>query len=217
MSKPTPSKLTPASLFDLTGRVAVITGGSVGIGLMQARALHDAGCKVYIVGRRGEVLDNAVKSWGFAGKLVADVTKVEEIERIVGEMEKAEGKVDIVIANAGASGPTHHGADTSFPSQSNTPGKGLKQMSPEEYKKEILEKNTFENWNDLFNINTHHILFTAVAFLPLMAKASEKAKNEKRPHTATFITTGSISGIVKQAQMHYGEYIFTCLRNLWQL
>lgn len=197
--------MTPASLFDLTGRVAVITGGSVGIGLMQARALHDAGCKVYIVGRRIEVLDNSVKSWSFAGKLVADVTKVEDIERIVGEMEKAEGKVDIVIANAGASGPTHHGADTSFPSQSNTPGKGLKQMSPEDYKKEILEKNTFENWNDLFNINTSHIFFTAVAFLPLLAKASEAAKKEKRPHTATFITTGSISGIVKQAQMHYGE------------
>ncbi|UZJ53936.1 hypothetical protein CBS101457_003256 [Exobasidium rhododendri] len=203
MTTPIPSTLAPSALFDLKGRVAVLTGGATGIGLMQARGLHDAGCKVYIVGRRGDVLDNAVESWGFAGKLEADVTKVDEIERIVKEMEEREGKVDIVVANAGKSGPTHHGADTSFPSQSNTPGKGLKQMSPEEYKKEILEKNTFQNWNDLFEINTSHILFMAVSFLPLMAKASEEAKKEKRPHTATFITTGSISGMVKQAQMHY--------------
>ena len=205
MTTPTPPTLAPTSLFNLTGRVAVITGGATGIGLMQARGLHDAGCKVYIVGRRGNVLDNAVKSWGFAGKLEADVTNVEEIERIVDEMEKMEGKVDIVIANAGMAGPTHHGADTSFPSQSNTPGRGLKQMTAVEYKKEILKKNTVANWDELFHINTYHILFTAVAFLPLMQKASEAAKGEKRPHTATFISTGSISGIVKQAQMHYGE------------
>jgi NAD(P)-dependent dehydrogenase (short-subunit alcohol dehydrogenase family) len=205
MSSPSPPTLTPAALFDLTGRVAVVTGGSTGIGLMQSRALHDAGARVYVVGRRGEVLENAVKSWGFAGKLEADVTNVEDIEKIVQEMEKLEGKVDIVVANAGASGPTHHGADTSFPDQSMTPGRGLKQMSPDDYKKEILQKNSFQNWNDLFKINTSHILFVAVAFLPLMAKASEAAKKNKRPHTATFITTGSISGIVKQAQMHYGE------------
>jgi NAD(P)-dependent dehydrogenase (short-subunit alcohol dehydrogenase family) len=205
MSSPSPPTLTPKALFDLTGRVAVVTGGSTGIGLMQSRALHDAGARVYIVGRRSDVLENAVKSWGFAGKLEADVTNVEDIERIVQEMEKAEGKVDIVVANAGASGPTHYGADTSFPDQSQTPGKGLKKMSPTDYKNEILKQNSFQNWNDLFNINTTHILFAAVSFLPLMAKASEEAKKEKRPHTATFITTGSISGIVKQAQMHYGE------------
>lgn len=206
MSAPSPPTLTPATLFDLTGRVAIITGGHTGIGLMQARALRDAGAKVYVIGRRTDVMQNAVDSWNFAGILEADVTKVDDIEKIVKEMEQKEGRVDIVIANAGKSGPTHHGADTSFPTESNTPGKGLKQMSPEEYKKEILKTNTFENWNDLFEINTTHILFMAVSFLPLMAKASEYGKKMKRPYTATFITTGSISGMVKQAQMHYGEY-----------
>lgn len=200
------AELAPATLFDLKGRVAVITGGGTGIGLMQGRALHAAGCKVYIIGRRGEVLDNAVRTYGFAGKFEGDMTSKEDIERVAREAESAEGKVDILIANAGGSGPTHHGADTSFPTHENDPAPGgkLQRMSPQEYKNEIWKKNDFSNWDDLFHINTHHILFVAIAFLPLMARASELGlQNKQRPYTATFVSTGSISGLVKQAQMHY--------------
>lgn len=202
---PPATSLAPAKLFDLQGRVALVTGGATGIGLMQARALHDAGCRVYVVGRRGEVAENAVKTYGFAGHLQGDVTKVDDIEGMASELEKREGKLDILIANAGGAGPMHHGADTSFPDHSHDPSAGgkLKRMNAQEYKAEILKNNSFESWNDLFQINTTHILFVAITFLPLMAKASELAAKEPRPHTATLITTGSISGMVKQGQMHY--------------
>lgn len=202
--------LSPSTLFDLKDRVAVITGGATGIGLMQARGLNDAGCKVYLIGRREEVLQNAIQTYGFSGYIQGDVTNKEEIEKMVKEMERKEGKVDILICNAGGSGPTHYGADTSFPDHSNDPGPGgkLEKMSAKDYKDEILRENSFENWNDLFKINTHHILFVSIAFLPLLAKGSEDAKQKtkkenKRSFTSTIITTGSISGVVKQGQMHY--------------
>lgn len=53
--------LTASSLFDITGRVAVITGGGTGLGLMMAKALEANGAKVYILGRRLELLQEAAK------------------------------------------------------------------------------------------------------------------------------------------------------------
>lgn len=53
--------LTASSLFDTTGRVAVITGGGTGLGLMMAKALEANGAKVYILGRRLEPLQEAAK------------------------------------------------------------------------------------------------------------------------------------------------------------
>lgn len=55
--------LVPTQVFDLSGRVALITGGATGIGLMIARGLGAAGAKVYIAGRRQAVLDKIVQSW----------------------------------------------------------------------------------------------------------------------------------------------------------
>lgn len=53
--------LAASSLFDTTGRVAVITGGGTGLGLMMAKALEANGAKVYILGRRLELLQEAAK------------------------------------------------------------------------------------------------------------------------------------------------------------
>jgi NAD(P)-dependent dehydrogenase (short-subunit alcohol dehydrogenase family) len=198
--------LSPDALFDMSGRVAVVTGGSTGIGLMQARALKQAGCKVYVAHRSQEKAETAVKTYGFAGFLQADVTKLDDLERIAKEMETREGRVDVLVANAGGPGPKHHGANTSEPTHDHNPAPGgkLDKLSPEAYKREILANNTFENWNDLFALNVSHILFLATAFLPLLAKGSQHGASHKpRPYSSTLITTGSISGEVKQAQMHF--------------
>lgn len=198
-------QLKPSTLFDLTDRVAVVTGGGTGIGLMQARGLHAAGARVYLVSRRGEVLDNAVKSWGFAGYLTADITSKAEIEQLVQDFEKKEGRVDILVANAGGPGPTHFGADTSFPDHSMEPGKGLKPKSAQDYKTEVLKDQDFKDWDDLFRLNVSQHMFLAVSFLPLLDLGSKRGLGlpEGKKYTATFITTGSISGTVKQGQMHY--------------
>lgn len=107
------SHLAPAKLNDLTGRVAVVTGGATGIGLFQACGLAAAGAKVYLASRRSEVLEQAVKHYGFAGFVECDVTNKESLLNLAKEMDKREGKVDVVVANAGGPGPTHFGADTS--------------------------------------------------------------------------------------------------------
>lgn len=58
--------LAPNQLYDLAGRVALVTGGATGIGLMIAKGLGAAGAKVYIAGRRQVVLDQVIKSWDAA-------------------------------------------------------------------------------------------------------------------------------------------------------
>lgn len=59
------------SLYDLSGFVALVTGGGSGIGLMIARGLAANGAKVYIAGRRKDVLQKVVDSWDGPGQLIA--------------------------------------------------------------------------------------------------------------------------------------------------
>lgn len=92
-------------------QVALITGGGSGIGLMATQALAVNGAKVYIVGRTEEKLENVVESHGkgIDGEIipiVADITSKSEIERLVKEIEGKEGKLDVLINNAGIAGNT---------------------------------------------------------------------------------------------------------------
>ncbi len=93
-------------LFDLTGKVAVVTGGNGGIGLGIARGLVSAGAKVAIVGRNeaktraaAKVLANEAEALG----LVADVSVEEQVEAIVREVTERFGRIDILFNNAGIS------------------------------------------------------------------------------------------------------------------
>lgn len=58
-----PDKFTLKKLYDLNGLVALVTGGGTGIGLMIARGLAANGAKVYITGRRRDVLERVVDEW----------------------------------------------------------------------------------------------------------------------------------------------------------
>lgn len=63
----------PQAINDLNGRVAVVTGGGTGIGLLITKGLAAAGAKVYITGRRLEVLNEVADSWNaqkFGGEIV---------------------------------------------------------------------------------------------------------------------------------------------------
>jgi len=57
------SPLLAANIYDLSGKVALVTGGGTGIGLMIARGLAANNAKVYITGRRVDVLQNAAEAW----------------------------------------------------------------------------------------------------------------------------------------------------------
>lgn len=86
----------------LDGKVAVVTGGSSGIGLATAKRFSDEGAFVFIVGRRQTELDKAVKAIGKnVASIRADVSKTEDLDRLYKEVAAKKGKVDIVVASAG--------------------------------------------------------------------------------------------------------------------
>ena len=92
-------------LFDLTGKVAVVTGGTRGIGLMIARGLLQAGASVYVSSRRPEVGEAAVAELSEFGRVVsvpADVSTEEECLRLAAEVGRSEERLHILVNNAGA-------------------------------------------------------------------------------------------------------------------
>ncbi len=93
-------------LFDLAGRVAVVTGGSRGLGLQMAEALGEMGARIAITARKKDELEEAVahlKNLGIeATAYPCDLGKREQIEPLAAAILAKFGKVDILINNAGA-------------------------------------------------------------------------------------------------------------------
>ena len=93
-------------LFDLSGKVAVVTGGTRGIGLMIARGLLQGGVStVYISSRKADAVAEAERELSSYGKVVgipADLAKVEECRRLVDEVQQNENALHILVNNAGA-------------------------------------------------------------------------------------------------------------------
>jgi NAD(P)-dependent dehydrogenase (short-subunit alcohol dehydrogenase family) len=86
----------------LAGKVAVISGGNSGIGLAIAQRFAAEGAHVFIFGRRQEQLDEAVKLVGRNVTAVqADVTKLEDLDRLARTVRAAKDRVDIIVSNAG--------------------------------------------------------------------------------------------------------------------
>ncbi|HTQ13608.1 MAG TPA: SDR family NAD(P)-dependent oxidoreductase [Rhizomicrobium sp.] len=94
-----------SSLFDISGKTAVITGGSRGIGLMIARGFVAAGAKVYITSRDAKACEAAAAELNNAGTCVAmahDLGRTDEVRKFAAGIAAKETKLDILINNAGA-------------------------------------------------------------------------------------------------------------------
>jgi NAD(P)-dependent dehydrogenase (short-subunit alcohol dehydrogenase family) len=91
--------------FDLTGKVAVVTGGNTGLGEAFARALSEAGANVVIAARNRERNEQMVESITDAGgqamAIELDVTQPEQVEEMVSEVTEHLGPIDILVNNAG--------------------------------------------------------------------------------------------------------------------
>jgi NAD(P)-dependent dehydrogenase (short-subunit alcohol dehydrogenase family) len=123
----------------LKGKVAVITGGTTGIGLAAAKLFVREGAYVFITGRRQKELDEAVKAIGSnVTGVQGDVSKLADLDRLYETVGKVKGHIDIVFANAGVA---------EFAS---------------------LEKLTEEHFDKLFEINVKGTLFTVQKALPLL-------------------------------------------------
>jgi len=122
----------------LEGKVAVITGGSSGIGLAAAQMFASEGAKVFITGRRQNELDAAVKQ---IGKNVigvqGDVSNLEDLDRLYAQVKQQEARIDVLFANAGGG-----------------------ELVP-------LGSITEEQFDKTFSINVKGLLFTVQKALPL--------------------------------------------------
>jgi len=133
------NKLTGHSTLRLDGKVAVVTGGTSGIGLGMAQRFVDEGARVFIVARRQEGLDEAVATIGKnVTPVQADVTKTNDLDRVYQTVKQLCGHLDVVVANAG------RGA-----------------FSP-------ITEITEELVDEVFDLNLKAVLFTVQKALPLM-------------------------------------------------
>jgi NAD(P)-dependent dehydrogenase (short-subunit alcohol dehydrogenase family) len=125
----------------LSGKVAVITGGSSGIGLAAAKKFVEEGAYVFITGRRQSELDNAKAAIGRNVSIVqGDVANLADLDRLYQTVKAEKGVLDIVVASAGY----------------------VERM--------LTEEVTPDHFDKTFAINARGVYFTAQKALPLMRK-----------------------------------------------
>ena len=123
----------------LDGKIAVVTGGSSGIGLAAAKRFAAEGAEVVIVGRRQEELDKALKAIGPRGMAVqGDISRLDDLDRVFATVKAAKQRIDVLFANAGLGG-----------------------MQP-------IGFVTEESFDLIFGVNVKGTLFTVQKALPLM-------------------------------------------------
>ena len=123
----------------LEGKIALITGGSSGIGLATAKQLVNEGAYVFITGRRDQELTAAVEEIGRnVTGVQGDVSNLGDLDRLFAQIKREKGKLDVVFANA-----------------------GVARYVP-------IGKITEEHYDSMFNTNVKGLLFTVQKALPLM-------------------------------------------------
>jgi NAD(P)-dependent dehydrogenase (short-subunit alcohol dehydrogenase family) len=127
----------------LSGKVAVVTGGSAGIGLGIAKRFAQEGARVFITGRRQSELDKAVASiGGNAAAIQGDASNLADLDRIYATIKAQAGRIDVLAANAGV------------------------------YEFGALGEITEEHFDKTFNTNVRGLLFTVQKALPLLTRGS---------------------------------------------
>ena len=181
------------TLFDLSGHVALVTGGGSGIGLMMAQTLATNGARVYITGRTKEKLDRAVQAHASSlppnslVPIVSDVTDKQSIRKLYDEIASKEKKLCILVNNAGISSTKLNLDDAGDDAAA------LRKVAFDS------EDSSMEEWDSTMRTNVAHPFFVTMAFLPLLQASSEAHKN----WSAVVVNTASISGSVKISQQHF--------------
>src|SRR5580704_5215134 len=137
--RPPHRKRRNTSMPKLEGKVAVVTGGSSGIGFATAKRFVEEGAFVYITGRRQTELDKAVSEIGRSVTAIqGDVSNLADLDRLYAKVGEGKGKFDILFAGAGIVDP------------------------------QPLAETTEERFDRVFAINTRGLAFTVKKALPLL-------------------------------------------------
>lgn len=178
-----------SDLFDLKGKVAIVTGGSQGIGLAMSQALAGAGANVVIANRRADVARRAVESVKKYGTevmaITTDVSDRNSVESMVEETVRAFGTVDILCNNAGIM-----------------------------YRRPV-EEHTVEEWQELNDINVKGTWLCSAA----AAKHMKRRKRGKIINTSSVAATialheraaycaskGAVSQLTKVMAVEWAKY-----------
>ena len=125
----------------LSGKVALVTGGSAGIGLGIAKRFAEEGARVFITGRRQSELDKAVTAIGGGATAVqGDISNLDDLDRIYATIKDKAGRIDVLAVNAGY------------------------------YEFGSLGEITEEHFDKIFNTNVRGLLFTVQKALPLLTE-----------------------------------------------
>jgi NAD(P)-dependent dehydrogenase (short-subunit alcohol dehydrogenase family) len=136
-------KLRNTAMPRLEGKIAVITGGSSGIGLATAKRFVEEGAYVFITGRRQAELNKAVAEIGSnATAMQGDVANPNDLDRLYQTVAATKGKLDILFANAGIAQPV---------------------PTPDV---------TTEHYDETFGVNARGVFFTVQRALPLLKEGS---------------------------------------------
>ncbi|KAA1466988.1 NAD(P)-binding protein [Dentipellis sp. KUC8613] len=154
------------SLFNVEGRVAVVTGGGAGgLGALMAEGLVANGVKVYICGRREQTLKAQIEKLnaiapGKSRYIVADISKKDDIENLVKFVEKEDNTLDILIHNAAV---TYFEKPANHRDSLETIQAAFKASDP-------------ENWRTMITANTWAPYMLTASFLHLLGRAASKGE-----------------------------------------
>ncbi|KAI7461077.1 hypothetical protein KC351_g16966 [Hortaea werneckii] len=180
------NNFNPANLNDVSGLVAVVTGGGTGVGLMLAKALESNGAKVYITGRRIGKLQEAAKTADH-GNLIpiqGSTTSHDDLQKVVDQITQETGYIDLLVNNAGM---------TTFDSSPNARPMPTAQSSVSEVRDYFFNYRPQQVWTDTLETNVGAIFTTSMAFLELL-DAGNKRRAKGAP-TSQIVTIGSVGGL----------------------
>ncbi|PHH64265.1 hypothetical protein CDD81_4749 [Ophiocordyceps australis] len=188
----TPNQLTRDALFNVKDRVALVTGGGSGIGLMTAQTLAANGAKVYICGRTKEKLDTVASLYAPAsgpGQIIpleADISSKQGIQSLVDAISQRESHLCILVNNAGIGSTTHPTGAHAGPAASALSHRLFASSSP-------------SDWAKVCGTNVAPIFFVTAALLPLLQASTDKFYG----WSATVINVGSVAAEIKSSQSHF--------------
>ena len=184
------SKYSTANLTDITGLVAVVTGGGTGLGLTIARTLEENGATVFITGRRKDKLDAAASLAKTPGNIIpiqGSTTSHDDLQHAVDVVAQKAGYVDLLVNNAGMT--TFDSAPDARPKP--TPATA----SVAEIRDYYFNYRPASVWRDTLETNIAAVFTTSMAFLELL-DAGNKRREAEKPRSQ-IVVIGSTGGLTR--------------------